>query len=149
MSPDAQTRTNEAKITALLHTPINDEYNENYLCLLASQGDLGGHHALSLGDQRALGAAAVAPATVAFMALKGRNHAVVAATGAFRCPLVALRRPEKECSGGGRRRRRNTVVMLRVHGEKARRIHHGAAGAGSGGGGCRHGLGVLPVGRPV
>lgn len=86
-----------------LVTPVEDPQLPRLvllLGLLATQGDLGRHDPLPLGDQRALGAHAVAPAAVAFVALKRRHHPVVPAAGAAGRPLVALGRPQEQPRGG-------------------------------------------------
>ncbi|KAL0607446.1 hypothetical protein AAY473_024050 [Plecturocebus cupreus] len=59
------------------------------LRLLPAQRHLGGHDALALGDQGALGTRAVAPAAEALVALERRHHAVVATAGALGRPRVA------------------------------------------------------------
>jgi hypothetical protein len=69
------------------------------LGLLPPEGDLGRHHPLSLGDQGALGAVAIAPSTVSLVPLERRNDAVVATAGALRGALVALGGPQEK---GGR-----------------------------------------------
>ena len=123
-----------------------------YLSLLTTQSHLGGHNTLSFGDERAFGATTITPATVTLVALEGRNDAVVAATGALGCPLIAFRRPHEEGCGGGSRRRWDAVVVLRIDCEKVLRVHHGTAGCngcGGGGGSGGHGVAVLAVLGPV
>ena len=60
--------------------------------LLPLQGHLGRHDALTLGDQPALGARAVAEAAVTFVTLEPRDEAVVTAACALRLASAALRR---------------------------------------------------------
>ena len=52
-------------------------------CLLPLQRHLGGHHALSLGNEVALGAGAVAVLALPLVPLQPGDVAVVAATGTF------------------------------------------------------------------
>ncbi len=86
-----------------------------YLSLLSPESHLGGHDALSFGNERALGAGTVPPAAVALVSLQGRNDAVIAAAGALGRPLVALGGAEEHSGGSGRRRRRrNSSVMVVV-----------------------------------
>lgn len=57
---------------------------------------LGGHDALSLGDERAFGTHTVPPSAVTLVTLEGRNDSVVSAARTLRGPLIPLRGPEEE-----------------------------------------------------
>ena len=71
------------------------------LRLLPPQRHLRGHHPLPLRDQRALGAHAVLPATVALVSLQRGHHAVVPAARALRGARVLLRGPVQQRLLGG------------------------------------------------
>ena len=112
--------------------------------LLPPQRHLRRHHALPLGDQRALGAQAVLPAAEPLVALQRRHDAVVATPGALGRALVPLHAAPRRRGRGrrlARRRRRRRRrggqgrlgwrVAARPHGEEGRRVHAVGDGGGS------------------
>lgn len=66
------------------------------LRLLSAERNLGGHDALSLGDQSAFGTHAVFPSAVALMPLQRGHHPVIPAPGALGRSWILLRSAKQQ-----------------------------------------------------
>jgi len=106
--------------------------------LLPSQSHLGGHDALPLHHQQAVGALAVAPAAEPLVSFQARHHAVVAAPGAFGS---AAQLPRLSATRGRRRRLLAFLLLLFL-------LRAGCAARSAGGLGRLH-LHALHVDLPV